>query len=127
MIYDLNGIELASSLLISTFRILYLFNYLGVIFPMVPVVDDKFRCESIELTLFNVGECCPIVGEAGLFFHGWNPLPIAASANGGGDLFDNLLHWAANIANGVPRICDWSWTRENEMRKKSHINFIFQH
>lgn len=46
------------------------FSYLGVIFPMVPVVDDKFRCESIELTLFNVGECCPIVGEAGLFFHG---------------------------------------------------------
>lgn len=75
---------------------------------MVPVVDDKFRCESIELTLFNVGECCPIVGEAGLFFHGWNPLPIAASANGGGDLFDNLLHWAASIANGVPRIFEWS-------------------
>lgn len=47
-----------------------LFAYLGVIFPIVPVVD-KFRCESIELTLFNVGECCcPIVGEAGLFFQG---------------------------------------------------------
>lgn len=44
--------------------------------PIVPVVD-KFRCESIELTLFNVGECWPIVGEAGLFFQGWNPLPIA--------------------------------------------------
>lgn len=65
--------------------------YPGVMLPIVPDVD-RFRCESIELTLFNVGECCPIVGEAGLFFQGWNPLPIAASANGGGDLFDNLLH-----------------------------------
>lgn len=80
--------------------------YPGVMLPIVPDVD-RFRCESIELTLFNVGECCPIVGEAGLFFQGWNPLPIAASANGGGDLFDNLLHWAANIANGVPRIFEW--------------------
>lgn len=64
--------------------------YLGVMLPIVPVVD-KCRCDSM-LMLFNVGEWCPIVGEAGLFFHGWNPLPIAASANGGGDLFDNLLH-----------------------------------
>lgn len=46
-----------------------IFIYLGVMFPIVPVVD-RFRCESIELTLFNVGECCPIVGEAGLFFQG---------------------------------------------------------
>lgn len=69
----------------------FMYFYLGVMFPIVPVVD-RFRCESIELTLFNVGECCPIVGEAGLFFQGWNPLPIAASANGGGDLLDNLLH-----------------------------------
>lgn len=36
------------------------------------------------------------------FFHGWNPLPTAASANGGGLFDDNLLHWAANMANGVP-------------------------
>lgn len=84
-----------------------MFIHLCVRFPIVPVVD-KFRCESIELTLFNVGECSPIDGEAGLFFQGWNPLPIAASANGGGDLFDNLLHWAASIANGVPRMFEWS-------------------
>ena len=36
------------------------------------------------------------------FFHGWNPLPTAASAKGGGLLDDSLLHWAANMANGVP-------------------------
>lgn len=49
----------------------------------------------------RVGECCP-KDDVGLFFHGWNPFPTAASANGGGDLFDNLLHCAANIASGVP-------------------------
>jgi hypothetical protein len=38
----------------------------------------------------------------GLFFHGWNPLPTAASARGGGDLLDSLLHCAASIARGVP-------------------------
>lgn len=32
------------------------------------------------------------VGEVGLFFHGWKPLPTAASAKGGGDLLLNLLH-----------------------------------
>lgn len=36
------------------------------------------------------------------FFHGWKPLPTAASASGGGVLLASLLHWAANIANGVP-------------------------
>jgi hypothetical protein len=36
------------------------------------------------------------------FFHGWNPLPTAASASGGGLFDDNLLHWAANMAKGVP-------------------------
>lgn len=35
------------------------------------------------------GECGPLDGD---FFQGWNPLPTAASASGGGDLLDNLLH-----------------------------------
>ena len=30
--------------------------------------------------------------DCGLFFHGWKPLPTAASASGGGDLLDSLLH-----------------------------------
>lgn len=85
-----------------------MFIYLGVKFPIDPVLA-KFLWESIELTFVKVGECCPIVGEAGLFFHGWKPLPMAASANGGGDLFDNLLHWAASIANGVLRRFEWSY------------------
>lgn len=45
----------------------------------------------------------PAAGELGLFFQGWKPLPTAASASGGGDLFDNLLHCAASMASGVPR------------------------
>lgn len=52
------------------------------------------------------GECGP--DEIGLFFHGWNPLPTAASARGGGDLLDSLLHWAASMASGVPRRPGWS-------------------
>uniref|UniRef100_A0A182IXG4 Uncharacterized protein n=1 Tax=Anopheles atroparvus TaxID=41427 RepID=A0A182IXG4_ANOAO len=43
------------------------------------------------------GECGP--DEMGLFFHGWKPLPTAASASGGGDLLDSLLHCAASIAS----------------------------
>uniref|UniRef100_A0A182Q891 Uncharacterized protein n=1 Tax=Anopheles farauti TaxID=69004 RepID=A0A182Q891_9DIPT len=35
------------------------------------------------------GECGP--DEIGLFFHGWKPLPTAASASGGGDLLDNKV------------------------------------
>jgi hypothetical protein len=46
--------------------------------------------------------------DCGLFFHGWKPLPTAASASGGGDLLDSLLHWAASIASGVPRRPGWS-------------------
>lgn len=45
----------------------------------------------------------------GLFFHGWKPLPTAASASGGGDLFDSLLHCAASMARGVPRRLGCSW------------------
>lgn len=53
----------------------------------------------------------------GLFFHGWKPLPTAASASGGGDLLDNLLHWAASMANGVPRRlgCSCESTRDKNM------------
>lgn len=78
-------------------------SYLGVRFPMAPLVTQAIRCASAPMCP-SVGECWPSVGDAGLFFHGWKPFPMAASANGGGDLFDNLLHWAANIASGVPLI-----------------------
>lgn len=44
-----------------------------------------------------------LLDEGGDFFQGWNPLPTAASASGGGDLLESLLHCAASIANGVPR------------------------
>lgn len=44
-----------------------------------------------------------LLEDGGLFFHGWNPLPTAASASGGGDLLESLLHCAASIASGVPR------------------------
>jgi hypothetical protein len=69
----------------------------------LPVDDGWLRCGGspelvFEFTLF--GECGP--DEIGLFFHGWKPLPTAASANGGGDLLDSLLHCAANMASGVP-------------------------
>lgn len=64
--------------------------------------------------------------EEGLFFHGWNPLPTAASASGGGDLFESLLHWAASIASGVPFKpgCSWkgNWTGE---RGKKCINLLW--
>lgn len=65
----------------------------------------------------------------GLFFHGWKPFPTAASANGGGDLLDNLLHCAASMASGVPfkPACSWkgneksliyvsSWAREEKKK-----------
>lgn len=57
----------------------------------------------------SVGDCGPDEDCCGLFFHGWKPFPTAASANGGGDLFDNLLHWAASIASGVPFKPGCSW------------------
>lgn len=55
----------------------------------------------------------------GLFFHGWKPLPTAASASGGGDLLDSLLHCAASIASGVPRRPGWSCnsSKENDNHK----------
>lgn len=56
-----------------------------------------------------VGDCGPDDDCCGLFFHGWKPFPTAASANGGGDLFDNLLHWAASMASGVPFKPGCSW------------------
>lgn len=56
-----------------------------------------------------VGDCGPDDDCCGLFFHGWKPFPTAASANGGGDLFDNLLHCAASIASGVPFRPGCSW------------------
>jgi hypothetical protein len=52
----------------------------------------------------------------GLFFHGWNPLPTAASARGGGDLLDSLLHCAASIASGVPRSPGWSCNTHASLR-----------
>ena len=36
------------------------------------------------------------------FFHGWNPLPTAASDKGGGILDDTFAVLAANMVNNVP-------------------------
>jgi hypothetical protein len=76
------------------------------------------------------------------FFHGWNPLPTAASANGGGLLDDNLLHWAASMAKGVPLnpgcsykiernnkkiiqsvcfVCLFGWNDKRKERKKKRV------
>ena len=54
-----------------------------------------------------------------LFFHGWNPLPTAASANGGGLFDDNLLHCAASMASGVPRRPGCSYSKR---KKKTWMN-----
>lgn len=82
--------------------------YLVECWPIEADEADRLRCVmAVPMLETDVtGDCWPRVG---LFFQGWNPLPTAASASGGGDLFDNLLHWAANIANGVPRSDGWSW------------------
>ena len=55
-----------------------------------------FCCDDMSVGDWGPDEVC------GLFFHGWKPFPTAASANGGGDLLDNLLHCAASMASGVP-------------------------
>lgn len=73
--------------------------YEGVVEELDPVRDTP----PAELA---VGEWCG--GEfgpwdVGDFFQGWKPLPTAASASGGGDFEESLLHWAASIASGVPR------------------------
>ena len=51
------------------------------------------------------GALDPLPAASGLplFFQGWNPLPTAASARGGGDIEAVLLHSAAIMARGVPR------------------------
>lgn len=74
-----------------------------------------------------IDPCEPALGECGpdetvgLFFHGWKPLPTAASASGGGDLLDSLLHWAASMASGVPRRPGWSW-KERGREKRGHFS-----
>lgn len=69
--------------------------------------------EKEDAVLVVGGGCdpgCCLVGvdaASGLpppdFFQGWNPLPTAASASGGGLIELSLLHCAASIARGVPR------------------------
>ena len=69
------------------------------------VAEETDRAPLVAL-LVVVVDVLLAVDDAELvedFFHGWNPLPTAASASGGGLLEESLLHWAANIANGVPR------------------------
>lgn len=99
-------------------------TYLAVKFPIEPVVaqDTRLRCCSCELMLPpKGGECSPSGGDDVFFFHGWNPLPIAASANGGGDLFDNLLHCAASIASGVLLTFECSCDFKEKRKKKIEI------
>lgn len=82
-------------------------------------LDAEDLCEGRELaeeTLFP-GEGAPW----GLFFHGWNPLPTAASAKGGGDLLESLLHCAASMARGVPRRLGWSWNK----KRNSLVPYFF--
>ena len=43
----------------------------------------------------------PAASGLPLFFQGWNPLPTAASASGGGDMDAVLLQSAAIMASGV--------------------------
>lgn len=77
----------------------------------VELVDDELLVDEMPIPAetMGLGDCGQpppppeLFDDEGLFFHGWNPFPTAASANGGGDLLDSLLHCAANIANGVPR------------------------
>lgn len=102
--------------------------YLAVMLTMVLALDERLLedcppLDPLELDELAAemaqGECWPALlppppppppeepldpaaGELGLFFHGWKPLPTAASASGGGDLLDSLLHWAASMASGVP-------------------------
>lgn len=81
--------------------------------------DDKFVVMWFPLWLLLLlllcwgdmlfGDWGPEDDWWGLFFHGWKPFPTAASANGGGDLLDNLLHWAASMASGVPFKVGCSW------------------
>ena len=69
------------------------------------LVDDcvkLFAVDELGELLFWAAD------DEGDFFQGWNPLPTAASASGGGDLVESLLHWAASIASGVPRNPGWS-------------------
>ena len=60
--------------------------------------------------------------DPAVFFHGWKPLPTAASASGGGLLDDNLLHCAANMANGVPLRpgCSCFHRKKNHSLKPCH-------
>jgi hypothetical protein len=73
----------------------------------VVVVDDVEDDEDVLVCCWWLLPlpCCmdPDSGLAWPFFHGWNPLPTAASASGGGDMLLSLLHCAASIARGVPR------------------------
>ena len=72
----------------------------------VVVVDDVEDDEDVLVCCWWLPlPCCmdPDSGLAWPFFQGWNPLPTAASASGGGDMLLSLLHCAASIARGVPR------------------------
>lgn len=87
-----------------------------------PLREEPLELEELAAEMAH-GECWPALlpppppppepllpaaGELGLFFHGWKPLPTAASAKGGGDLLESLLHWAASMARGVPLKLGWS-------------------
>lgn len=90
-------------------------------FPQVPEVPGKVVARDNpmgdpvpkwELFIFwvakDIGDgACTTLDD--IFFHGWKPLPTAASAKGGGLLLVILLHWAASIANGVPEYVTISW------------------
>jgi len=102
--------------------------------PLDPLELDELAAEMAQ------GECWPALlpppfpppdeplepaaGELGLFFHGWKPLPTAASAKGGGDLFESLLHWAANMARGVPLKLGWSCNEKKGQESRIKIKIL---
>ena len=80
-------------------------------------LDEDVLCEGKELedeTPVLPGDGAPW----GLFFQGWKPFPTAASARGGGDLLESLLHCAASIAKGVPRRLGCSWNKKRYVVEK---------
>ena len=65
------------------------------------------------------------------FFHGWNPLPTAASDKGGGILDDTFAVLAANMVNSVPLSQSWmllfkhSKSHQSAVAANSSLNIFF--
>lgn len=73
--------------------------------PLVTADDETGRLAELLVVVVDDDVVLGVddVVDDDAFFHGWKPLPTAASANGGGLFDESLLHWAASMASGVPR------------------------